>query len=129
MGKWKTPSDVKYGKTDEWIRVEGDTALIGITDYAQDQLNDIVFLELPDVGAKFASGDTFGVVESVKAAADLHMPVGGTVTEVNNAAEDEPELLNSDPYETWIIKVTLDDPAQLDDLMDAAAYDKFCEER
>lgn len=129
MGKWKTPSDVKYGKTDEWIRVEGDTALIGITDYAQDQLNDIVFLELPDVGAKFAIGDTFGVVESVKAAADLHMPAGGTVTEVNNAAEDEPELLNSDPYETWIIKVTLDDPAQLDDLMDAAAYDKFCEAR
>ncbi len=130
MGKWNTPADLKYRETDEWLRIEGDSGVIGISDYAQDQLNDIVFIELPEVGATYAKGDSFGVVESVKAASDLHIPVGGTVTAVNNAAEDEPEILNSDPYDAgWIIKIKLTDAAEAGDLMDAAAYDKFCEER
>jgi len=130
MGKWNTPADLKYRDSDEWIRIEGDAGTIGISDYAQDQLNDIVFLELPEVGATFKKGDSFGVVESVKAAADLHMPVGGTVTEVNSAAEDDPEMLNAAPYsDGWLIKIKLDDPAEADDLMDAAAYDAYTEER
>ena len=130
MGKWKTPADLKYIESDEWLRIEGNTAVIGISDYAQDQLNDIVYLELPDVGTAYAKGDSFGVVESVKAASDLHIPVGGTVTEVNSAAVDEPELLNADPYGAgWLIKITLANAAEADDLMDAAAYDKFCEAR
>jgi glycine cleavage system H protein len=130
MGKWNTPSDLKYRDSDEWIRVDGNTATIGISDYAQDQLNDIVFVELPEVGTTFAKGDVFGVVESVKAASDLHIPVGGTVTEVNTAAEEEPELLNTDPYDKgWIIKITLDDASELDALMDSDAYDTYCEDR
>ena len=130
MGKWNTPDDLKYRDSDEWLRIDGDTGTIGISDYAQDQLNDIVFLELPEVGATFAKGDSFGVVESVKAASDLHIPVGGTVTEVNSTAEDDPEILNSDPYgEAWLIKVKMDDPGEADDLMDAATYDAYCEER
>ncbi|RMF80151.1 MAG: glycine cleavage system protein GcvH [Chloroflexi bacterium] len=130
MGKWKTPDDLKYTKNDEWLRIEGDTATVGISDYAQDQLNDIVFVELPDVGASLDKGDSFGVVESVKAAADVYMPIGGTITEVNNAVEDQPELLNTDPYgEGWIIKFTIKDASEANDLMDSAAYDAYCEDR
>ena len=130
MGKWNIPSDLKYRDSDEWIRVDGNTAAIGISDYAQDQLNDIVFVELPEVGATFAKGDVFGVVESVKAASDLHIPVSGTVIEVNSAAEEEPELLNTDPYDKgWIIKITLDDASELDALMDSDAYETYCEDR
>ena len=130
MGKWNTPADLKYRESDEWIRIDGDTGTIGITDYAQDQLNDIVFLELPEVGTAFKIGDSFGVVESVKAASDLHIPVSGTVTEINSAAEDDPELLNSDPYgEAWLVKVKLDNPTEVDNLMDAAAYETLCEGR
>ncbi|MCE2489009.1 MAG: glycine cleavage system protein GcvH [Anaerolineae bacterium] len=130
MGKWKTPADLKYQDTDEWIRLEGEEGIVGITDYAQDQLNDIVFLELPAVGDSFARGDSFGVVESVKAASDLHLPVSGTVTAVNNAAEDEPELANVDPYgAAWLVRVRLSDAAELSGLMDAAAYDAHCEAR
>jgi glycine cleavage system H protein len=130
MGKWNTPSDLKYRDSDEWIRVDGNTAAIGISDYAQDQLNDIVFVELPEVGATFAKGDVFGVVESVKAASDLHIPVSGTVIEVNSAAEEEPELLNTDPYDKgWIIKIALDDASELDALMDSDAYETYCEDR
>jgi glycine cleavage system H protein len=130
MGKWKTPADLKYTQTDEWLRLEGDTAVIGISDYAQDQLNDVVFLELPEVGAVFSKNDTFGVVESVKAASDLHIPVGGTVTEINKAAEDTPETLNTDPYGAgWLIKIKLADASEANDLMDAEAYAAYCEER
>lgn len=130
MAEWNTPSDLKYRDTDEWVRLEGDTAVIGITDYAQDQLNDLVFVELPEVGAKFSKGDVFGVVESVKAASDLHIPVSGEVTETNSAAEDEPELLNTSPYDKgWLVKVRLDDPAEVDELMDAKAYAAYCEDR
>ena len=130
MGKWKTPAELKYQATDEWIRLEGEEATVGITDYAQDQLNDIVFFELPAVGDTFAQGDSFGVVESVKAASDLHLPAGGTVTAVNDSVEDEPELANADPYgAAWLVRVRLDDAGELAGLMDAAAYDAHCDAR
>lgn len=129
MGEWNIPSDLKYMQTDEWLRLDGASGEIGISDFAQDQLNDIVFLELPEVGATFAKGEVFGVVESVKAASDMVMPVGGTVTEVNSALEDDPEQINAKPYESWLIKITLSDPAEADALMDAAAYESFCETR
>lgn len=120
------PTDLKYSKEDEWIRTEGDEATIGITDYAQDSLSDIVYLELPDVGDSFSIGDTFGVVESVKAASDLFMPVDGVVTAINDALTDTPETINSDPYgEAWMIRIKLGDPSQLDDLMDATAYTEY----
>jgi glycine cleavage system H protein len=103
---------------------------VGITDYAQDALSDIVFLELPEVGGRFEAGDAFGVVESVKAAADLNMPVSGEILAANEGLLDSPELLNSDPYgAAWLVKISLSDPSQLDGLMDAAAYEAYCEER
>jgi len=124
------PTDLKYTKEDEWIRVDGDEATIGITDYAQDSLSDIVYLELPDVGDSFAMGDTFGVVESVKAAADLYMPLSGEVTAVNESLIDAPETVNSDPYgEAWLIRFKISEPSQLDDLMDAAAYTEYLADR
>ena len=130
MGKWNTPDDLKYAKTDEWLRLENGEGTLGVSDYAQDALNDVVFVELPEVGAKFSKGQPFGVVESVKAASDLNMPVGGTITAVNKDVEDTPELINTDPYgKAWLIKFTVDDPAQADDLMDAAAYAEYCESR
>lgn len=130
MSSLSTPSDLKYARSDEWVRLEGDTATIGISDFAQDQLNDIVFVELPEVGDELAQGATFGVVESVKAASDVYVPVAGTVTEVNTALQDEPELINADPYgRGWIIKLKVSDPAPLDALMDADAYLAFNENR
>ncbi len=119
-----------YTHDDEWLRIEGDEATVGISDYAQDSLSDIVYLEFPAVGDSFGQGDTFGVVESVKAAADLYMPVTGEVVAVNEALLDQPELVNSDPYgEAWMVRVRLSDPSELDELMDAAAYRTYCEER
>lgn len=130
MSKWKIPGNLKYARSDEWLLIEGDSGTVGITDYAQDALNDIVFLELPEVGSTFEAGAAFGVVESVKAASDLSMPVGGTVTAVNDAAVDEPEALNTDPYgEGWLIKFTIHDSAEADTLMDASAYTEYCESR
>ncbi len=129
MGKWNTPADLKYARTDEWLRLDGETGTIGLTDYAQNALNDLVFVELPEVGAKLAKGATFGTVESVKAASDLNMPVSGTVIEVNGALEDTPEAINADAYGAWIIKVRLDSPADVSDLLDAAAYAAYCDER
>ena len=130
MADWKTPDDLKYAESDEWVRIEGDTATIGISDYAQDSLNDIVYVELPEVGATVEKGSTFGSVESVKAASDLDAPVAGTVTEINSDLEDEPEVINADPYgKGWIIKLKLDGDADTSDLMDAAAYEKYCEDR
>lgn len=118
-----------YTDDDEWVRVDGDEATVGITDYAQDSLSDIVFLELPSEGESFEMGDTFGVVESVKAAADLLMPVSGEVTAVNEALLDEPEALNGTPYDSWMIKLNMSDSSQLENLMDATAYKAYCEER
>ncbi len=130
MPTLKVPTDLKYTKNDEWLRIEGDTATVGITDYAQDQLNDIVYVEFPDVGAEIAQGSTLGVVESVKAASDIYMPAGGTITETNSALEDAPELINSDPYgKGWLVKFTLKNASEADSLMDAAAYTAYCENR
>jgi glycine cleavage system H protein len=109
--------------------VTGDEATIGVTDHAQDSLSDIVYLELPAEGDAFELGDTFGVVESVKAAADLMMPIGGEVLAVNEDLMDEPEIINSDPYGSWLIKVKISDLSELDQLMDAAAYEVYCNER
>ena len=117
------PDDLSYSKEHEWVRVDGSRATIGITSFAADELGDIVFVELPEPGASLSQFGTFGVVESVKAVSDLYAPVSGEVVEVNEALRDAPELLNSDPFgEGWIAKVELADPAELDNLMDAAAY-------
>ena len=114
----------KYTEDHEWLTVEGDTAIVGITHHAQDALGDVVFVDLPEVGKAFAQKDVAGVVESVKAAADVYMPVSGTVTEVNEALRADPYLANSDPLGAgWFFKVKLSDPAQLDALLDATAYD------
>jgi len=124
------PAELKYTKHDEWVRVEGDVATIGITDHAQDALSDIVYLELPDVGEELEIEASFGVVESVKAAADLYSPLTGAVTEVNEELVDAPETVNEDPYGTaWMIKMSIADSAELDTLMDAAAYEAYCAER
>jgi glycine cleavage system H protein len=117
------PDDLRYSKEHEWVRAEDGRATIGITSFAADELGDIVFIELPEVGATLSQFGTFGVVESVKAVSDLFAPVSGEVTEVNEALRDAPELLNSNPFgEGWIARVTLADAAELDNLMDAAAY-------
>ncbi|MEM9776226.1 MAG: glycine cleavage system protein GcvH [Chloroflexota bacterium] len=124
------PAELKYTKEDEWIAVEDGVATIGITDYAQDSLADVVYFELPEVGDELAAGDEFGVVESVKAAADLYAPVSGEVVAVNDTLSDTPELANSDPYgAAWIVKIKMSDPSELDSLMDAAAYKTYCDER
>lgn len=116
-----------YSEDHEWVRVEGDQAYIGITDYAQHQLGDIVFAELPDLDSEFEAGDTIGVIESVKAVSDMHTPVSGTVSAVNEDLEDEPEALNNDPYGQHIAVIKLKDKNELDKLMDAEAYEEFCE--
>ena len=123
------PAELKYVSSHEWIRVEGEGVVtIGITDHAQDQLGDVVFVELPEVGSSFALSDDMGVVESVKAASDLYAPLSGEVIEVNEELEDSPEQVNSDPYgDGWFVKLKLDDESELDALLDAAAYGEFCE--
>jgi glycine cleavage system H protein len=119
-----------YTKEDEWLKVEGDEGVVGITDYAQDALSDLVYLELPGVGESFNQGEVFGVIESVKAAADLYMPISGEVTAVNEGLPDTPELMNSDPYgEGWLVRLTIGDSSELDGLMDAEAYRAYCESR
>ena len=127
----KIESGLMYSKNDEWVRVEGDTATIGITDYAQSQLSDIVFAEVSvEEGEAVEAGDCIGTVESVKAASDIYSPVAGTVAEINPAIADEPELINKDAFgEAWFLKLTLDGPVDGSGLMDAAAYEKYCAER
>ncbi|MBS3985461.1 MAG: glycine cleavage system protein GcvH [Selenomonadales bacterium] len=119
------PQALLYSKEHEWVKVEGDTAHIGITDYAQQALGDIVFVELPNVGDALRAGGTFGVVESVKAASDLFSPVSGTVTAVNEALFDNPGLLNSDPYGSWMLAVKLSDASELAALLDANSYQRI----
>lgn len=117
------PAELKYTKEHEWIRVEGENAFVGITDYAQSQLGDIVFVECETVGDELESGDTFGTIEAVKTVSDLYLPVSGEVLEFNEALEDEPELVNKDPYgKGWIIKVKLNDAAEVAGLLSADAY-------
>jgi glycine cleavage system H protein len=120
------PEELQYTRSHEWVRTEGDTATIGITDYAQDELGDIVFVELPEEGANFDAGDSFGTVESVKAVSDIYTPVGGEVVEVNEALNDTPEKINEDPYgDGWIIKLRVSGEG---DLLSASDYEQFLEE-
>jgi len=116
-----------YSESHEYVRVEGDFGFIGITDYAQNALGNVVYVDMPDVDDEVSAGEEFGAVESVKAASDLMSPVTGVVVEVNEALEDQPELVNQDAYENWIIKVEISDKSELDSLMDAKAYAAFCE--
>ena len=125
----KFESGYKYHEEHEWVRVEGEEAVIGISDFAQDQLSDVVYVELPEAGDSFEVGEVFAVVESVKAASDVYMPVSGEILEINEELEDSPELVNSDPYgEAWFVRVAMANPDELDDLMDADAYEAFIEE-
>ena len=124
------PKNLKYTKTHEWVKVDGDTATLGITDAAQNELGDITYLELPDAGEAVSSGEPFGVVESVKAASDVYSPIDGEVIERNDEAIDSPELINQSPYEkAWLLKVKLADPKQLDALLSNADYDAYAEEQ
>jgi glycine cleavage system H protein len=124
------PSDRKYTKTHEWVQVDGDTVLLGITDVAQNELGDITYLELPEAGDAMTSGEPFGVVESVKAASDVYSPIDGEVIERNEEAIESPELINQSPYEkAWLVKVKVSDPAQIDALLNSAEYDTFAEEQ
>ena len=126
-----TPQGLKYASTDEWLKVEGNIATLGVTDYAQDQLSDVVFFEvIVEVGDSLEKGDIVGTIESVKAAADVSLPASGKVIEVNEALANTPELINSDPFgEAWMLKVELNDPAEVETLMDAKAYASYCETR
>jgi len=124
------PGDLKYAKTDEWVKVDGKVATIGISDYAQSQLSDIVYFEFKvDAGETVKKGGTAATVESVKAAADVNFPVSGKVVELNEAVVDQFEGINTKPYDSWFLKVEMSDPADLAALMDAAEYEKYCEER
>ena len=115
-----------YSESHEYVRVEGEYGYVGITDYAQNALGNVVYVDMPDVDDEVTAGEEFGAVESVKAASDLISPVSGTVAEVNEALDDQPELVNQDAYENWIIKVEMSDKTELDNLMDAKAYEEFC---
>jgi glycine cleavage system H protein len=122
------PTDLKYTKDHEWIRVNGDTADIGITDYAQRQLGDVVFVELPDVGKAVTAGESFGSIESVKAVSELFAPMSGEVVEVNPRLKDHPEAVNGEPHETWIIRIRLANPVADETLLDVAAYEALIKE-
>ena len=118
------PDNIRYTSEHEWIRVEGDEAFVGITDYAQSELGEIVFIDVPTLGEEVAQGEVFGSVEAVKTVSDLNMPVSGEVLEVNGALDAQPELVNNDPYgEGWIIRISVKDASELDSLMDAKAYE------
>ncbi len=127
----KTPEGLKYAKTDEWVKLDGDEATIGISDFAQDQLSDVVYVEfMIDEGDSVNKGDTVATVESVKAAADVIFPASGEILAVNEDLSDAPELLNSDPYgKAWLVKIKLDDPSELDDLMTASEYEAYNADR
>lgn len=120
------PSEYRYSRDHEWVRVEGDIAVLGITEFAQKELGEVVFVELPEVGQTFNAGDEMGTIESVKAVSEIYTPVGGEVVEVNQAVVDDPELLNDDPHgEGWLIKFRMNNPSELDALMSADAYETF----
>ena len=119
--------DLKYTKEHEWVRADGTTAYIGITDYAQEHLGEVVFVEPPQMDAHIAKGDVLSVVESFKAASDIYSPLSGQVVKINPALEEEPGLINQDPYENWVAALQIADASEMDDLMDAAAYQAYCE--
>lgn len=123
-----TPEDNRYAKSHEYVHAEGDIGIIGISDYAQKELGDVVFVELPQVGTQLELGDDLGSIESVKAVSELFAPVSGEVIEINEALADKPELVNTDPYgDGWMVKIRISDPTELDDLMPAAEYDEYTE--
>jgi glycine cleavage system H protein len=129
MATVRTPEDLSYTKDHEWVRVKGDLAIIGITDYAQKQLGDVVYVELPKVGDRFEATEPFGSVESVKAVSEIYMPITGTVVEVNESLNDAPEQINEDPYGGgWIIVARMENPAELDGLLSAAEYEDYIKE-
>jgi len=117
------PADLKYTKDHEWIRLAGEIAEIGITEYAQDQLGDVIFVELPDPGRRITAGEVFGSIESVKAVSELFAPMSGEVTEVNPALKDHPEAVNAKPHETWMVKIRVSDPQQVASLLDSTQYE------
>lgn len=119
------PTDLKYTKDHEWMRISGDQAEVGITDYAQEQLGDVVFVELPSVGRKVTAGESFGSIESVKAVSELFAPAAGEIIEVNPYLKDHPEAVNAKPHETWMVKIRLSDPAGSGSLLDSAAYERM----
>jgi len=124
----KIDPNCRYTQDHEWIRVEGDEGVVGITDYAQDQLSDVVYVELPEVGDTFEQGEVFATVESVKAASDIYLPVGGKILEVNEELEDSPELVNQDPFgAAWLVRIAIADLSELDSLMDAETYRSYVE--
>lgn len=120
------PSDLLYTRSHEWVRVEDDKAYIGITDYAQHNLGDIVFVEIPEVDLEVSTDDSIAVIESVKAVASVFAPISGTILEANEDLESSPELLNEDPYENWIGVISIDDPSELEGLMSAEQYEEYC---
>jgi glycine cleavage system H protein len=123
-----SPAELKYSKSHEWVRVDGDVATVGLADYAQNELGDITYLELPDIGDNIVAGEPLGVVESVKAASDIYAPIGGEVVERNEDAVNAPEVVNQSPYgDAWLIKVHIGDAAEVAALMDSATYDEFVE--
>lgn len=125
----KVDPESRYTKTHEWVRVEGEYAYAGITDYAQQQLSDIVYVEMPELGDSFGKGEAFGVVESVKAASDCYLPIAGEIVEINEELEDSPDLVNTDPYsEGWFVRFIVEDPEELDSLMDAETYNEYAEQ-
>ena len=124
----KILENLRYSDSHEWVSLDGEVATVGITDYAQHALGNIVYVDMPEVGDEVTEGEDFGAVESVKAASDLISPVSGEVIEINEALEDSPELLNEDAYANWIMKVRVNDPGAVSDLLDAEAYAKICEE-
>jgi len=119
------PTDLKYTKDHEWIRINGDTADIGITDYAQQQLGDVVYVELPDVGRQLTAGESFGSIESVKAVSELFAPMGGQVIEVNPVLKDHPEAVNSKPHDSWMVRIRLSEPGATGSLLDSAGYERL----
>jgi glycine cleavage system H protein len=119
------PADLKYTKDHEWIRVSGDVAEVGITDFAQQQLGDVVFVDLPEVGRQLTAGESFGSIESVKAVSELFAPMSGQVVEVNPALKDHPEAVNSSPHESWMVKIRLSDPGASSSLLDSAGYERL----
>jgi glycine cleavage system H protein len=123
------PADLKYTKEHEWVRIDGATGTVGITDFAQQQLGDVVYVDLPEVGAKLTAGQVFGSIESVKAVSELFAPVGGEVTEVNTGLKNKPEQVNAKPHDTWMIKMRLADPAEASSLLDSAAYQSLTGEQ
>lgn len=122
------PEDLRYTREHEWVALQGDVAIVGITDHAQEQLGDVVYVELPGVGDRVSKAEPFGVVESTKAVSDVYAPISGEVTEINDDLPDNPELVNEDPYgDGWLVKIQVADPSELDDLMSAAEYRAFLE--